>query len=417
MRYHHRYLFTLSLLLCSSLYRAFSTKPSSTSASTRNSKLPNGMKAVQTYLVEECQDATAAEIARFTAAYGKPKGPAERAKEAVETRLKTYLDWRKQLGLDSRPPQGYHSDEAAWEDAVNRAFNIEASQGLGGAFQSASCFGAGGEALENACETEDVKTAKEGRPGIDQVIFFHKNEKGEAIRDKNGKRIMHLLPARINPELATPETYANVFAFYLDYNFGRTNTDKVTILVDIRAGEGWANTPVLAMRKVLKRIISVFEYNFPERVEKFVVFPVPRIARGLFNAIKVLFDSNTAKKICLVTGPDGVDAAVPKLDIEEYIDGAVIDQTEEARLSYFSSFHLVRTSPGCDSNETTKSPKRHVRVFVRLFVPDAKSQTRLGRRKDALGHFSILLPQKAIQHHLNDSSGVSMRSHLQQKKH
>jgi hypothetical protein len=184
---------------------------------------------------------------------------------------------------------------------------------------------------EDACEVN----APSDRADIDQVLFFHKKEDGEALCDKDGKRIMHLLPARINPGLAAAATYANVFAIYLDHNFDRSSTEKVTILVDVRAGEGWANTHVLAMMKVLSNIIKVFEYNFPERVEKFVVFPVPWIARGIFNAIKLLFDSNTANKIVLVTGPDGVDAPVPKEDIEEHIEGKVIDQTEQARLSYF----------------------------------------------------------------------------------
>jgi hypothetical protein len=235
--------------------------------------------------------------------------------KAVETRLETYLDWRKNCGQDYKQAKENLSDEAAWEYAVKRAYDIE-------------------ESLANE-QGEEGKNAPSDRADIDQVIYFHKSEDGEALCDKDGKRIMHLLPARINPELAAAATYANVFAIYLDHNFDRSSTEKVTILVDVRAGEGWANTRVLAMMKVLSNIIKVFEYNFPERVEKFVVFPVPRIARGVFNAIKLLFDSNTANKIVLVTGPDGVDAPVPKEALEEHIEGDVIDQTEQARLSYF----------------------------------------------------------------------------------
>jgi hypothetical protein len=263
--------------------------------------------------------------------------------KAVETKLETYLDWRKNSGLDYKQAKEDLSDEAAWEYAVKRAYDIEES--LAGTkqptdtFEETACNVHSEKKSEDACELdeqgEEGKNAPSDRADIDQVIFFHKSEDGEPLCDKAGKRIMHLLPARINPGLAAAATYANVFAIYLDHSFDRSSTEKVTILVDIRSGEGWANTPVLAMMKVLSNIIKVFEYNFPERVEKFVVFPVPRIARGIFNAIKLLFDSNTANKIVLVAGSDGVDAPVPKEDIEEHIEGGVMDQTEQARLSYF----------------------------------------------------------------------------------
>lgn len=255
------------------------------------------------------------------------------------------MDWRNSLGLDSQKAQELPSDEAVWEYSVRRAYDIEDSPG--GASHATdsvekNSWDANAEKdSEGSCKAdhseEGTQDTRTGRASVDQVIFFHKSEDGEAIRDKRGNRVMHLLPARINPDLAPPMTYANVFAIYLDHNFDRASMEKVTILVDIRAGEGWANTPVLAMMKVLRSIIRVFEFNFPERVEKFVVFPVPRLARGIFNAIKLLFDSNTANKIVLVAGPDGVDAPVPKQDIEPHIDGDIIDQTERARLTYFSA--------------------------------------------------------------------------------
>jgi hypothetical protein len=177
---------------------------------------------------------------------------------------------------------------------------------------------------------------EERAPNIDQVIFFHKSEDdGKTICDRNGNRVLHLLPGLINPNVAPANIYANSIAFYLDSNFDRNSMEKVTIMVDVRAGEGWPNTPAYGMVTFLKQIIKVFEYNFPERVKKFVNFPVPRVAIGVFNTIKLLFDSNTANKIVLVSGSAAVDAPLPKEAIREHIDDDVLDQTEKARLSYF----------------------------------------------------------------------------------
>lgn len=237
------------------------------------------------------------------------------------------MDWRRQTELDSFRIANSSNDTSTWRFAVQRAWDIEESISRE---EDNAIVKEEGEA-----DGADTSTCIE-RHDIDQVVFFHHNEtNGGTICAKNGKRIMHLLPARINPDWANARAYANIFAIYMDHNMDRGSAEKLTIVIDIRAGTGWSNKPVLKMMGILKAIISLFETNFCERVEKFVVFPVPRIARGIFNAIKVLFDPTTAKKVALISGPDGIDDPVPRDDIEEHIDFEVIDYMEEARKNLF----------------------------------------------------------------------------------
>jgi hypothetical protein len=66
--------------MCSSLYRAFSPK----SANTLNSNSTSDMKDLEKCLAQDFPEATSAEIARFVAAYGKPKGKADRIKKGEE---------------------------------------------------------------------------------------------------------------------------------------------------------------------------------------------------------------------------------------------------------------------------------------------------------------------------------------------
>lgn len=237
------------------------------------------------------------------------------------------MDWRRQNKLDSIRADNSSNDTSTWHFAVQRAWEIEVSLSENDGSTVTNRQDDGDEEGSSTCsESSD----------IDQVVFFHKNEtNGGTIRDKIGKRIMHLLPARINPDWANPRAYANIFAIYMDHNIDRDSTEKLTIVIDIRAGTGWSNKPVLKMMGILRAIISTFETNFCERVEKFVVFPVPGIARGIFNTIKVLFDPATAKKVALISGPDGVDAPVPRDDIKEHIDFEVMDYMEEARKNLF----------------------------------------------------------------------------------
>jgi len=317
------------LQICHSLsygFSGFSSSPTSVQTSNSTALL---MMDLETSLIQDFSDATNAEVNRFVAAYAKNGKDAAEKREAIETRLKAYLDWRRQNEIDSIRADKQSNDASTWLFAVQRAWDIEDSLAETDESRATNGKGGGDEVDANSCiEHND----------IDQVIFFHKNEtSGETICDKNKKRIMHLLPARINPDWANARTYANTFAVYMDHNMDRDSTEKLTIVIDIRAGTGWSNKSVLKMMGILRAIISTFETNFCERVDKFVVYPVPRLARGIFNTIKVLFDPKTAQKVALISGPDGVDAPVPREDIGEHIDFEVIDYMEAARKSLFRS--------------------------------------------------------------------------------
>jgi hypothetical protein len=296
-------------------------------------------------------------------------------------------------GLDyEKTADGVSSDAADWEYAVKKAWDIEESlkkaNELAKELKEEAKFteeekaykadydkeleDAMAQPSESKDETsekveEDEDYSAVDRANLDQVIFCHKSEDGKAICDTNGRRILHVLPARINRRLAPATIWANVFAFFLDRNFDRSSSEKITILFDVRAGEGWANPAAITMVKFIRTVTKVLEYNFPERVEKFIIFPVPRLAQGIFNTIKLLFHSSTANKIILVSGPAGNNAPLPKEAIEEHIAGEVLDLTETARLS----FTEPRITPKAD--ETSTAPKwRMFRVRQQSAHPNDK---------------------------------------------
>eukprot|EP00980_Cylindrotheca_fusiformis_P021182 scaffold8136_cov127-Cylindrotheca_fusiformis.AAC.22 len=291
------------------------------------------MAEIEKSLRDSFPDATDAEIARFVAGYGR--GNVEKNRSVIEKRLSAYMAWRKHNELDDNVEKTFSSDSDAWSYAVKKAWDIQAEPvGKGkkeGGAESTDV------ATENSTEGKEQSGAQQGdKPDLDQVVFFHKSKvDGKPICDVNGNRVLHLLSGIIDPNLAPAKVYADSIAVYLDINFDRNSDEKVTILVDVRAGQGWPNTPAYRMVSFVKTIIKTFEFNFPERVKKFVAFPIPIIAVGIFNTIKLLFDSNTAEKIVLVSGSAAVDAALPKEGLKVHISESVLDETEEARLSHF----------------------------------------------------------------------------------
>eukprot|EP00980_Cylindrotheca_fusiformis_P021180 scaffold8136_cov127-Cylindrotheca_fusiformis.AAC.20 len=327
---------------------------------------------------EDFPEATEAEIARFVAAYGNGRGSTARNTRGegrdisgfldasimgstVATKLEAYLDWRMCYGLDYlKTDDEVSSDAKNWEHAVNKAWDIEESMKKAKELakqmeeeakltEEEKAYKADydkelADAIADPTETEDEKSEQveesedesaNKRADLDQVIFFHRSEDGKTIQDKTDRRIIHVLPARINRRVAAAPIWANAFAFYLDRYFDRNSLETVTILLDVRAGQGWPNPPAITMVNFIRTVTKVLESNFPERVSKLIIFPVPRLAQGVFNTIKVLFQSSTSSKIVLVSGPASVDSPAPKEAIQTHIDGEVLDLTEEARLSSF----------------------------------------------------------------------------------
>ncbi|CAJ1936631.1 unnamed protein product [Cylindrotheca closterium] len=316
-------------------------------------------------LKEDFADATDAEITRFALGYGKGGGRLERRKRAAAARLEAYLDWRKKFELDKEKSEtGDLSDSKTWEYAVNKAWDvvishqeaIELTKKLEAEAklktddqeeatdydkQMEEVMKEPPESKEEETEGNDDNdddelppTATIKRSNIDQVLFRHQLE-GKSIRDKGGHTILHVLPSRIDRKVASAIIYANAFAFYLDMNLDRNSDEKITIFLDVRGGEGFPNPSPKTMLKFISTVSRVLEFNFPERLEKLIIFPVPMLARGVFQPIKLLMHGKTVNKIELISGSANRHAALPKAALEKFIDSKVLDKTEAVRLGCF----------------------------------------------------------------------------------
>ena len=73
---------------------------------------------------------------------------------------------------------------------------------------------------------------------------------------------------------------------------------------------------------------------FPSRLEKCIVYPVPKVALFLWKAIQPFVGTETVDKICLISGSAGKKDKVPT-NVSKYLDEELINKLEERRTSLF----------------------------------------------------------------------------------
>ena len=144
-----------------------------------------------------------------------------------------------------------------------------------------------------------------------------------------GRYLQHF-PARIDSKLADTSIYALALAIYLDRVLDRNSTEKVTLVIDVRPGYGWANIKAIQLLPFIQSTVRNLCDLFPTRLNRCVIYPVPSIATALWKAVKPFVGKDTVKKVCLVTGPAGKNDKIPK-KLNEYLDNELIGRFEQRR--------------------------------------------------------------------------------------
>jgi len=147
------------------------------------------------------------------------------------------------------------------------------------------------------------------------------------------KYIQHL-PARINLKLADNSTYALALALYIDHILDRNSTEKATLVIDVRPGYGWSNIKAIQLLPFIQMVSKLLCDLFPSRLEKCIVYPVPKVALFLWKAVQPFVGTETVDKICLISGSAGKKDRVPT-NVSKYLDEDLIAKLEERRTSLF----------------------------------------------------------------------------------
>jgi hypothetical protein len=280
----------------------------------------NGNDDIVKTLGEWQPDATEQECRRFLKAR-------EGDVDGASTQLGSYLSWRASLwrmGVDDRSITMANNDKNDENDSWQRA-----------------CYGA-------IKKTTDPTATISSIPKLPCLVHFYRsttndtggddknNKQGRNDRmlSPNGTRIIHVLPAQLDPRLASPATYALAVAIYLDLTLDRRLMEKITVVLDVRAGTGWANPSPISLLPFIKIVAGLLNNYFPERLSRLVLFPLPRAATFLFNTAKTFLDQDTAGKMEICPGPGNHDSPVPE-QVGLFFNEYVIQTMEKRRLSLF----------------------------------------------------------------------------------
>ena len=258
-------------------------------------------------------NSTHAERQRFLA-YSKGD-----TKAAIE-KLQKYLEWREQHFNDDLNQQL----EDPWIYAAQLAIQSAAAKGGNGKTNPDT-------ALMNG-KTNDTSLE------LPCPIFMHEDTQQSSSTNNSvtTKRYLQHLPARIDTKLAKTSVYAIALAIYVDYILDRNSIEKITLIIDVRSGHGWANIKAIHLVPFIQSTVRLLCDLHPMRLHRCIIFPVPQFTKGLWKAVKPFLEKETAMKVCLVSGPAGRDDSVPT-KLNQYLDDELITKLEERRKSCFTA--------------------------------------------------------------------------------
>ena len=308
-----------------------------------NSDLDKDLEALRL----NCPKATACERQRFL-----------NAKDGNLTKalaqLSAYLEWRKEHGLDDI----YHcsktymeveehsvdltlgssdsddeNDEAIETDIWHScASNEECLDELDWKFASQA-------AIFHEQKSNGKRTAKSPTshtlPQLARILPPASRSGSSIPRDQSGNRILQFLPAMMDLSRASDKAFALSIALYLERKLDRDSQEKILVAIDVRGGSGWANPRPQKLLPFIKQVAGVLEQNFPERLARCLVFPVPAAATFLYRVVKVFLDPSTVQKVALVKGDSRNEAPPPYSLMEGHIRQSVLKHMEDFRVAGF----------------------------------------------------------------------------------
>jgi len=220
--------------------------------------------------------------------------------------------------------------------------------------------------------TDDGNNKKNGSqpptPQPSKFVYQHfhdRNDSGDdsangdlndPICDAQGNYLVQALPARIDLSISS-EAYVQDLSFYLGQVIAAAadQNKKLTILVDVRPGEGWPNHSVLQLAGLIRQLANELHVQFPDALHKLVLFPIPRAAIVLYNmAIKPLFRGHPKLKQVMELVPGArlaVNAPAPLDKLSQFVALQHLETLEQHRLATFVKSNNTATS-------TTKQSER-----------------------------------------------------------
>lgn len=163
--------------------------------------------------------------------------------------------------------------------------------------------------MKNLKGIEEVRSALNAK-----ALFSHS-------KSRSGTNIIYFRGALYDRSIASTTDYVKAAAHIIEKQFynevSEKKPSKVSVLIHTAYVEGGINAP--ADLAFIKEFVKVLSDNFPERLERLIIYPFPWFGRAIWSVAKTFIDQRTVDKVVLLAqGPDGEYACPPK--ISEYVD-------------------------------------------------------------------------------------------------
>lgn len=300
-------------------------------------------------LSKEVVGATKAECERFVVGFP----------EDAKDKLEAYLDWRQLHQVDDVVHPEDSNDMEDWLYAVKMTFShhgtMRAAEGsqLCPARSRVPCRARRGSLLmfsERVSRRHETGSAKT----IPQLLFLQQLPSGQPLRDTEGRRVIHNLPARMDVDTFSPDVLATAMAIYLDRKCDRESMESFTIMIDVRPGEGWPNPSAFQIVGFIGDLANGLYDLYPQRVHRCILFPVPRPAIFLWKSISVFLDPQLTATIDLIPGGCALKSPPPTKQLKTYVSEVGVTMMERTRLDAFVRPGLVVVEP--PSQQTSTQP-------------------------------------------------------------
>jgi hypothetical protein len=160
-------------------------------------------------------------------------------------------------------------------------------------------------------------------------------EDGGCCRCRDGYRIIHIAPGKLDDRLVALETYSLAIALYIDRKLHRDTHKLVTVMIDARGGVGWRNPHATELVPFIQHTSELLLSMFPERLGRAIVYPVPWCLSWIWTVVRCCLDPKTCGKIHLLGGPAKITSPPPREQLALFVSEDLSDRIEAERVSSF----------------------------------------------------------------------------------
>lgn len=176
----------------------------------------------------------------------------------------------------------------------------------------------------NVCSKEEQDRAWEK---VAPLNVFHKGGKAH-----DGTPVIYIAGSRFDTTAASALEYTLAATKIMDEIFPSDQLGKFTLVVDGRKWSDAPNASTTELIPIVQDLLVAMQDNFPNRLQKCMLYPVPWWAMPVWSAAKMFMTPKTVKKITVFGGSDDENAKVD--GISDYLPLSAFPEEYQSSVAF-----------------------------------------------------------------------------------